>query len=333
MTSQSIDIAFGIMSATENPAAVSQLVRAIGPDYPVFIHHDFSRQAVFPVAGPNVHVLPQPTRTGWGTWGFVQGVLLLMRTAFEQSNCQYFQLLSGTCLPLRPIPELVAFVSRQREPLNADIMSLDEDDDVLMTMAFRFFSPMDSLRFKVLRRMRGLYYGPDDQADLLHRRSLALLGRPAHRTGALHRSAQGLAGMVTRAARNGIGFKHPFASAGMTPYVGSTWFGCRREVADMVLTRPVDGQLEQFTRSLLACDEIYFPTLFGNLGVDIAPSNHCVSDFVGAHPAVITPAMLPGIRASGRFFGRKFSNDPDDAARVQALSREPAESRDAPAVF
>ena len=49
-----MNLVFGIVTSTEHPASVAQLVRAIGPGHRVLIHHDVTKQPDFRVSGPNV---------------------------------------------------------------------------------------------------------------------------------------------------------------------------------------------------------------------------------------------------------------------------------------
>lgn len=67
-------ILFGIMSAVHQPETVAALCDALGTGNPILIHHDFTQQADFFVERSNVSFVQDPVKTGWGTWGFTEGI-------------------------------------------------------------------------------------------------------------------------------------------------------------------------------------------------------------------------------------------------------------------
>ena len=58
------------------------------------------QQPAFSLAGTRAWMVPDPVQTGWGTPGLPQAIFHLIRCALERESFDYFQLLSGTCLPL-----------------------------------------------------------------------------------------------------------------------------------------------------------------------------------------------------------------------------------------
>ena len=95
-------IIFLVMSAVSKPGTIDQLARALAPHL-VLVHHDFSQTPDFPLTAPNVHFVPNPKRTGWAVFGFAEGIFHSMQYALAHFDFDYLQLLSPTCLPIKPL--------------------------------------------------------------------------------------------------------------------------------------------------------------------------------------------------------------------------------------
>ena len=95
-------IVFVVMSAISKPATTEQLARALAPHI-VLVHHDFHQTPYFPLVAPNVRFVPNPRRTGWAVFGFTDGIFHSLRYALENFEFDYLQLLSPTCLPIKPL--------------------------------------------------------------------------------------------------------------------------------------------------------------------------------------------------------------------------------------
>src|SRR5688572_17458653 len=96
-------LAFGIPSAFVAPQAIDQFCLAVGQRHAVIVHHDYSKQAQFALSSSNAHVIKDPVVTDWGGWGFIQAIMKIMRRAYESVEFDYFQLMSDSCLPIKPI--------------------------------------------------------------------------------------------------------------------------------------------------------------------------------------------------------------------------------------
>src|SRR5690349_6558018 len=94
-------IVFVIMSAVDKACVVDQLARALAP-HTVLVHHDFSQTTPFVLSAPNARFVPNPRRTGWGVFGFTEGVFHSLRYALDKEPFDYLQTLSPTCLPIKP---------------------------------------------------------------------------------------------------------------------------------------------------------------------------------------------------------------------------------------
>lgn len=310
-------ILFGIMSAVQPAATVGSLVDALGTRHPILIHHDWSQQDEFPLSRPNVSFVQQPARTGWADWGFSQGILRLVSEAVRTQQFDYFQLLSPTCLPVRPIKAFEAHLASTGADFLIDSVALDSDIDVLMSHGWRAYAPAHTLQHRLLRGARRWYFGSDP--IVASRSGLAfpvtsMNERPGARA-LLARIARGL----TLQAKNGIGFSHPFTPE-FPCFAGSTWFAASRRGCEHLLERAADEALTAGFSRMYMGDEMYFPSIFRNSGLRCAPAVHYIARFVDARPSWFNLTDIPEIRRSGAFFARKFPEDPASPVRAAATA-------------
>jgi hypothetical protein len=310
-------LAFGILSSTEHPGAVAQLADALGTRPLIVVHHDFSKQPSACRPRPNLRFVPRPARTSWGGWSLCDAILRLIEEALKDDRWRYFQLLSGSCLPVQPVAAFEQFVERQKADVNMDLVSLDADTDFLMSHGWRAYAPASSVRQRMLRRIRRWYLG--GQPGQTDRSSLGLHVRIAN--GPLPIAARA-ALAATRLARDHAfgGRAHPFR-AGVSCFTGSTWFGASRRSCEHLLAQAPDAALQRWFRSVHIPDEFYFQTVFGNADFEIGASNHLVSSFQDAHPQRLGLQDLGALAASGRFFARKFPDHPDSPVRRAVLEQ------------
>ena len=311
-------ILFGIMSAVQPASTVGALCDAIGPDFPILIHHDFSQQPSFVMERPNVAFVADPVRTGWGNWGFTEGIQKLVRTAMARDDWDFIQLLSPTCMPIRPLSEFRAYVQSSGVDYLIDGINIASNDCVLMSHGWRAFAPVGQMRHRLLRRARRWYLG--NSVDTVNYAGLAFpfrsrLGEP------------GLAGLKARiglglmkAAQRGIGFQHVF-SPSYPCHAGSNWFGATRRGCEYLLARTEGTPLLDYFKRIHMPDEMLYPTVFMNSDLKGAAAPHYVSRFTEARPDWITPEDLDEVLDSGRFFARKFPEDVSAPVRVALKSR------------
>ncbi|MEZ5729108.1 MAG: hypothetical protein R3E48_14575 [Burkholderiaceae bacterium] len=307
-------IAFVIMSAVQRPDTVAQLARALAP-HTVVIHHDFSQQPDFPVDEPNVVFVPNPCRTGWAIWGYSLAVLNSVRYCLQEIDFDYLQILSPTCLPIRPISEFEDYI--RNSGVDANIECLDfARIEVSMTAGFRAFAPDHSLRYKVLGRLMSWYVG--ENPELLDVAGVQL--RMSHAVDA--RGRLPLKGRVARRimtwAQQGRLWPTYFNDRFRAHY-GTSWFGASRKACEAIIARCEDPALIKYFSGLIIADEVLFPSLFANSGLRLGPLNHYVSKFIESRPAWLTEDDIDTLRASGRFFARKFADDPDAPVRARVL--------------
>lgn len=311
-------IVFVVMSATQPVDVLDQLAGLLEP-HPVVVHHDFTKLADFRPRARNVILVPDPKETGWGSWGLADAVFHSLRFVRDEIGFDYLQLMSPTCLPIRPIAEFEDFIERSPYDANVDLMQVDGDDDTLMHYAYRSYMPSGSLRFRVLRRIRPWYFGQTTELEQL--KSLSRLVCISKRDGRPLPLRGRIALAVTRAAARGWMGQHPFVS-GPRAMVGGLFFGARPKVCDYLVGMSGEGLIPGYLKNLQIVDETVFPTLFANSRFRIGPSNHAINDFdVAGSPRWIDDDDFARLSATRRFFARKFPIDLDSPIRRRAIER------------
>ena len=313
-------IAFVVMSAIHSPESVAQLARALAP-HTVVVHHDFSQTPDFHVDEPNVRFVPSPKRTGWAIWGFSEGIFHAIRYAYENLEFDYLQILSPTCLPIKPVSALEAHVAANTS--DADFASIDmlADEDALMSVSYRGFAGEESFRHHLLRRMMVMYFNNTPE-----RRDIAGVqlrtGGNLDADGRLRPAAR-IARFVTRLLVNPVLGGHVFTKR-FPPFYGSTWFGARRPVIEWLLRRFNDEDIQSHFPKLRIADEFLIPSMLHQAVVEKGfrqgPFNHCIATFIEANPAWLTDADFSLLKETPAFFGRKFPDDIHTPIRRRVLT-------------
>jgi hypothetical protein len=302
-------LVFLVMSAVSKAETVDQLARSLAP-HPVLVHHDFSQTPEFPLTAPNVRFVPEPRRTGWAFFGFVEGIFHSLRYALAHLDFDYLQLLSPTCLPIAPLAHLEACVAGGAQA-HFDCVDLLADRDALMSVGYRAFTPQDSFRHRLTRRATDLYFarsaGRRDEAGIwLHSGGgRGPLGWPA-------------ALLISALRRPSIG-RHPF-DENFHPYYGSAWFGARREIVEGMVRIFGQPRVHDYFSRLCIAEEFLIPTILMQLVTTKGPMHHVIKTYNGARVGWFDENDLPLLRESGAFFARKFPDDPDATIRLRVLN-------------
>jgi hypothetical protein len=307
-------IVFVVMSAINKPETTEQLARTLAPHI-ALVHHDFHQSPNFPIEAPNVRFVANPKRTGWAVFGFTDGIFHSLRYALENFDFDYLQLLTPTCLPIKPLQLFEAHVS-EPEDAHFDCIDLLRDRDALMSIGYRAFTPEQSLRHRVARRLHRAYFGTEhgrrDEAGIWLR------------SGAARGVVPWIALATIKALSHPWIGRHIFDDS-FRPYCGSTWFGARRQVvAGMVdiFSRP---KVQDYFSRLRIPDELLIPSLLMQLSVCKGPMNHFIQPFDEAHTGEIREEHMDQLRRSSAFFARKLPDDPAATVRLRVL-RELADS-------
>jgi Core-2/I-Branching enzyme len=301
-------IVFLVMSAVSRPETVDQLARALAP-HTVLVHHDFSQTPNFPLTAPNVVFVPNPKRTGWAFFGFTDGIFHSMQYALANLDFDYLQLLSPTCLPIKPVEQFESHVSG-RADAHFDCVDVFRDQDALMSVGYRALTPEKTFRHRVARRLSSAYFGASPG-----RRNEAGIWL---RSGGTRGVAAWIALWATKALSQPLIGRHIFDEK-FRPYCGSTWFGARRHlVAAMVDSFSRPGVRDYFSPLRIA-EEFLIPTLLMDLGPIKGAMNHCIQLFEEAHAGVFDEQHIDQLKKSPAYFARKFPDDPLARVRVRVL--------------
>lgn len=309
-------IVFVVMSAVNRPATVDQLARALSP-YPVLVHHDFSQTPAFELNAPNVEFVPNPKRTGWAVWGFAEGIFHSLRHAVQHLDFDYVQLLSPTCLPIKPMAQFETHVATGASEANFGWVDLLGERDVLMSVGYRAFSPENSFRHRVLRRLSWMYYSPSsgrvDVAGVQLRTGVATNSR-----GQMSVIAR-IALWTMMASIHPLIGRHIF-DKNLRPYYGSSWFGARRHVIENILEHYQRPEIQRYFPKLRIADEFLIPTLLKHCCAKPGPSNHFINTFNEANPRWFGDSDFSRLQQSPAFFARKFEDDPMLPIRYRVLT-------------
>ena len=311
-------ILFGIMSAVQPDRTVAALCDAIGADHPILIHHDFSQQPNFVVNRSNVAFVEKPVRTGWANWGFTEGIQNLVRHAMARDDWDFIQLLSPTCMPIRPISDFQAHVVASGADYLIDGVDISTNDNFLMSHGWRAFAQEGLLRHRVLRRARRWYLG--DDSLVVNYAGLAFPVRSRLNEGP-SRALKARAGLaVMKMAERGRGYTHPFSDS-FRCYAGSNWFGATRQACEYLMSMTEGTPLLEYIKRIHMPDEILYPSVFMNSDLKGGVGEQHISRFVDARPAWMETADLDEVLGSGKHFARKFPEDVSSDVRVELARR------------
>ena len=298
------------MSAVAPSATVEQLAQALAP-HPVLVHHDFSQTPDFTLQAPNVQFVSDPVRTGWAQFGFVDGIFKGLQHALRRLDFDYLQLLSPSCLPIKPLAQFERYVSGPHDA-HFEAIDLRRDGDARLSVGYRAWTSEGSLAHRLARRLVGVYYG-----DSQGRREQAGIWL---RTGRSSSPWARLAGWPLQAMAQ-FALTPRVAGRRLALHYGSVWFGARRPVIEaLVRAYGRAGLREHFARMHIA-EEFLLPSLLMHLRPRRGPMNHLIARFDGAHPGVFGTDQLEALRRSPAWFARKFPDDPQADVRQLVLGQ------------
>ncbi|MEK8050121.1 beta-1,6-N-acetylglucosaminyltransferase [Ideonella sp. DXS22W] len=318
-----IQITFGVLSASAHEAALQQLVDVLGQRHAVVLHHDFGQHPTVAVTHPRCHVVRPHVATGWGTWGQTLAILAVLRHAVESTQFDYLQLLSESCLPIRPLVEFEEFLAAIRPDACIGLIRIGAPatDIGRLNFAWRSLVTRPFVR-KLIGRVVDPLRAPGSALDPSKRVLVSGLAvcppAASDQRSVVQAARRALFRALTSRALN----RHPFVD-GLQCYVGSTWFCLSRRAAEHVLnfvdTRP---DLMAHFAGCRNSDEAVVHTAIGNSAFDrIVDFNHYVNWSQRIHgPDTLGLADQAVWQRSGKFFARKFPMDPTDSARVACLA-------------
>jgi hypothetical protein len=308
-------IVFLVMSAVHPVSVVRELSRSLAPQT-VLVHHDFTQTPDFLLDEPNVILVPDPKKTGWGVWGFIEAVFHAMRFAVKTLDFDYLQLLSPTCLPIKPMHAFEEHVASRRTEVDVSWIDVYDDQDALMSVGYRIFAPEHSLSHRILRRLSVEYFG--DNPVLKDVAGVQLRTQPAAGPGGKLPLRARLALKVTKGYTKPEARRHIF-DQNFRPYFGSAWFGAHRHVIEWMLRRFSQPDIaRQFSRARIP-EELVMVTMLKNAGFKAGPYNHCIITFMGPNPKWIDEQDYETLRRSPAFFARKLPVEAASPIRRRVL--------------
>ena len=301
-------VVFVVMSAVGRPETIDQLAHALAP-HTVLVHHDFSQTPDFPLTAPNVRFVPNPKRTGWAVFGFVDGIFHSMEYALANLDFDYLQLMSPSCLPIKPIEAFETHISGTAEA-HFDCIDLFGDHDALMSVGYRALTPQKSFRHRLVRRLGEVYFG----ASSMRRDEAGIWLHSGGRKNPVGWMALNAIKALTRPAVGRHIFDEKFR-----PYYGSVWFGASRHVVAGMLEKFMAPGVRDYFSRLAIADEFLIPTLLMHIAPAKGPMNHYIQKFDQAHPGKFDEKDIDQLRKIPAFFARKFPDDPASPIRIRVL--------------
>ncbi len=309
-------IVYAILSAAHRADTLAQLVESLG-DQPVVIHHDFSQQPDFAIDASNARFVTNPAQTGWAAWEMIESITRTIEFCGEHYDYDYLQLLSPVDLPVRPLAEFEACVAAGEHDVAVDTLPLDADEFVFMTFAYRALAAESSFAYRALWKLHEAYFGKS--FETLNRAGLSVpvdCLRDAS-------GRQALSARMAIAITRGYGalVRRTGSVRGMTPmHVGSAWFGATRAACEYFVDHARRADVQTRFSSIFCPPEMLIATAFAGSPFRIAPANHEIAAFEGARPVWLGIEDIPALQASGRYFARKFPDEPDAEVRRQILA-------------
>lgn len=324
--SDGIAIVFGVLSCRSSAAAITQFAQAVSP-HKVLVHHDFSQTSNFEIKSKNVLVVRDAGTTSWGSWTLVSATMKLIEEALALDQFDYFQLVSESCLPARPVSEFEEYLTNLRPDVMIDMQPIRYGTSAaVVNYAWRYL-PRTPLQSRISRRSSQWWLGPHYTCDVAFGGILKIPGI-ANETR--------LQILKRRVGKSILKFLL-WPKVGAFPlgkftdcWVGGQWFGISRLAAERLLALHEESPaLEAHFKRCHIPDESYIHTLVAEGAFpNVYPGNHVTFWDGGKYgPDQIMSSDLVRIRRSGKFFARKFTLDPECPVRQGMLSivklREP----------
>ncbi len=309
-----------LVAAHRDPEFVWRLCARLldAPDAAVAVQWDCAHGLPVPPPGLPVTLMPTRAPCEWGGGPQLDALLDSLR-ALERADFDWLVVLSGQDYPIRPMPELAAFL--EATPCSL-FLEAPEGGPVPAPPAEH--GEWAHLQDRYFYRYRWVPQRLWAKLGLLNQRIVS---------NAMQRVVRWLVpGGAVRVQRRPRGFspavgirtrRHPFTPE--RPCLkGSDWFTISRPVVDDLLdhVRREPALVEYFRHTYCPNESFFHTVLLPEWEAKNAGSNLQYHRFAPnrAHPDVITEADRDELVASRAFFARKF--DPEDTAVVDRIDRE-----------
>lgn len=312
-----VRLLFGVLSSANTDRAIDQICDAVGPHNDVLVHHDFSKNPDFALRSPGARLVPDPVRTNWGDWSLAAAVLKLMHEARKSFRFDYFQVLSDSCLPIKPISSFEQYLGRERPDAAMEAMPLTSEDRLAFLNYSYCYYPRNRIEKTLMRRTARAALAVDGPVSSRLARGGLALDREAPRGMWQALAARAHENLANRARR-------AFPAAGAAAHCGSTWFCVSRSMLERML-EIAEGSpklVAHFQRNTQTSDEGFFPTLamMAKPAKLLGFNHHVRWTQRRTGPDELGEPDFDDLRRSERFFARKFPKDPDCVIRRRVLS-------------
>lgn len=289
----------------KHPRQVARLVRRLRPkgsDAHVVLHHDESASHIDPTLIReirNVHRIPARP-VAWGDFSHVAAILRGLRWARNHLDFDWLVLLSGQDYPIRPVPEIEAFLSATEfdgfvkgSPVGT---GLNGDREGFRRYFYRYYRVpwSSSLRPSTA----------EEQGPVVHAARQA-------------RDAQSFFSLKTAPAGVYVGVRRlrtPFSSH-FPCYRGSTWFTLSSRCVEAIdsFTKEHPSYVRAYRRTRSAAESFIITILLNDPRFKLSHDHLRYIRFRGhrPNPEVLTADDLDELLSSGKHFARKFDLDVD----------------------
>ncbi len=287
-------VGFVIVSHEAGPK-LQRLIQALDREYdlpPIAIHHDFYQAPIDRNAyRDGILWVDDYVRTGWARWSVVIAGLKAFRLLHEQSDTDWFFLLSAADYPVS------SGLKVRRELANT---SFDAFVDARVvgkhaasaTPRGQFNPKTEHFNTPANHAIkRRFYFSPQWWLPIMRRKPKLRLGKWTYRPP--------------------FDGNHPFRD-GVECYCGDHWFTANRKaVAALLDPSLLNQRLQHHYRNRPLPEESYYATLLANTPeLKICNDNRRFAEWNGggAHPMTLTSSQLPDMLSSNAFFARKFGD-------------------------
>lgn len=277
-----------------NPDQVLRLIRTLNQMYnepPIAWHHDFSQSTLGTrKLPPNVSIVRPSLRTGWGKFSVVQSFLSALNLLYQESDPDWFCLLSGADYPTAKAEVVLDQLQRATCDAFLDVHQLD-NRPAKARLVGNWNPELVHLETDEQYRTKDRFYNRAQfWLPIIRQRPQLRLGR--------------------------LTFYLPFRARipyheGYGLYWGDHWFTANRRAAKL-LRSPTEHEitLQRHLKRRAFPEESYYQTVLCNSSeLTICRDNKRFVQWNGggAHPMTLTDAEVPIALASGAHFGRKFA--------------------------
>lgn len=269
-----------LIVAHGNYLHLERLIKALHEDDCMFYIHIDKQSPLPDIKGENIIFLSERVRVKWSGFSLVQAAINLLRRAFED-GCDYYALISGADYPIKPNSYLRELLQHGGEYIHIQKIGTDP------------YAPLSRYKY---------YYF----TDFYNRRNKNSI------------KTKFFLALQKKLRKLKIKKQIPFQL-----YTGGQWFVLSKECVAYILNEiKRNKKYKRFFLFGFCSDESFFQTIIGNSEFHNRVKKYLTyTDWsVSPAPAMIGKHHLPVLKASDKFFARKF--DDNSADIIDAIDKE-----------